>query len=593
MKKRMGLFVFFDKDNIVDDYVLYLLDSLKEHLDGMVIISNSNLPEEQKKKLDKYCFKFIQRENYGLDAGALCEYFRNNNDYEEYDEIVYFNDTYYAPLYPFSRVFDEMDKKKCDFWGLAVGEPEVDGFHLHDTPYYPRHLQSFFMVFKKNVYMSDAFQNYWRDYDYEHMNSFWDVVNKHELTFTKYLTDHGFTYDYYLKTDLISDDYHRNFNHFAYFASDQVIHDKSIFIKRKNFAFPVDDLLYLNCNNDLKRAYYYVRDETDYDVKLIWKNVLRLYNIYDVAQALGVNEIIIPKENKKHKSVNYFIVVDNEYLIDKVLDRVKILTGNFNFYTNSDVIFEKIKKLKYTVKKYNNDLARIVMKDMNNSEGEYISFIDIKDIKKRPLAIDYTSGEVYLDNLVLNSDYVDEIISKISDENISMAYGPNTYIQDEFRGDNIWDYQDYLNVEKIIPDYKLLDIAKNPVSQKEAWIAKKGLLKYLNKEINNVDDEHFAKALTISMAYCGALDCKYPIIVSNMEYSSYLISLQNTIINKSLSAIYRNNETYGPTFAQILKNLDGQKAERGLKRTIIRGVRRRLSVVKHFLLRLIGKEKNK
>ena len=279
MKKRMGLFVFFDKDNIVDDYVLYLLEDISKQLDGMVILSNSKLPDNEKAKLEKYCFKYVERQNYGLDAGALCEYFRNNNDYEDYEEIVYFNDTYFAPLYSFKKVFDVMDKKECDFWGLTTNGPEIDGWGACETPYFPRHVQSFFIVFRRNLFMSDTFQNYWKKYDYEHMNTFVDVVSKHEIKFTQYLVDHGFKYDWYIKTDLTSDDYRRNFNHYAYFSSNQVMESNSVFIKRKNFAFPIQDEIYMNCNSDLKRTYNYIREHTNYDVKMIWKNVLRLYNL--------------------------------------------------------------------------------------------------------------------------------------------------------------------------------------------------------------------------------------------------------------------------------------------------------------------------
>ena len=259
MKKRMGLFVFFDRDNIVDDYVLYMLDEISKELDGMIIISNSKLPSHEKQKLEKYCFKYIQRENKGLDAGALCEYFRNNNDYEKYDEIVYFNDTYFAPLFPFKVVFDEMDKKKCDFWGLAAGEKEWDSYKVYKETYFPKHLQTFFIVFKKQVFMSDAFQDYWKNYDLENMNTFVDVVSKHELSFTKYLADNGFTYDYYIKSKLISEDYHKNFNHFAFSASNQVMNEKAIYIKRKNFAFASQFMLYMKADSDLKRHTYILK----------------------------------------------------------------------------------------------------------------------------------------------------------------------------------------------------------------------------------------------------------------------------------------------------------------------------------------------
>ena len=38
---RLGIFIFYDKDNIIDDYVIYMLDSLTEAVNELIIVSNS------------------------------------------------------------------------------------------------------------------------------------------------------------------------------------------------------------------------------------------------------------------------------------------------------------------------------------------------------------------------------------------------------------------------------------------------------------------------------------------------------------------------------------------------------------------------
>ena len=48
--KRLGIFIFYDKDNIIDDYVIYMLDSLTEAVNELIIVSNSKL---DKKELSK------------------------------------------------------------------------------------------------------------------------------------------------------------------------------------------------------------------------------------------------------------------------------------------------------------------------------------------------------------------------------------------------------------------------------------------------------------------------------------------------------------------------------------------------------------
>ena len=65
--KRLGLFIFYDRDGIVDDYVEYLLQDISENFTRLVILSNSTLEVSEQKKLEKYSSDIIIRENKGLD----------------------------------------------------------------------------------------------------------------------------------------------------------------------------------------------------------------------------------------------------------------------------------------------------------------------------------------------------------------------------------------------------------------------------------------------------------------------------------------------------------------------------------------------
>lgn len=318
MKKvnRLGLFVFYDRDSIVDDYVIYMLDDLIKNIDKLVIISNSKLSEDEKNKFNKYNANYIERENIGLDAGALCQYFNNNQEWLEYDEIVYLNDTFYGPIYPFKEVFSVMDKKDdLDFWGLTKGHCAKDEYKIFEDGIIPEHIQTFFMVFRKRLLNSDVFIDYWKNYDIDHMLTFHDVVTKHEITFTKYLADNGFKYDSYVKDTYSDSNYKRNFNNFAYGAATQIIKDKAPFLKRKNMAFNEGDMLYLTDVEDLKRAINYIKEETNYDVGLIWKNILRLYNLDSIKNAFGFFEII---DNIDSKYFTFIDIDDNQELINLI-----------------------------------------------------------------------------------------------------------------------------------------------------------------------------------------------------------------------------------------------------------------------------------
>ena len=69
-KKRLGVFVFYDKDGIVDDYVIYLLNDLKENLDRLVIVCNGALTPDGRDRLEKISPEVYVHENHGYDVGA-------------------------------------------------------------------------------------------------------------------------------------------------------------------------------------------------------------------------------------------------------------------------------------------------------------------------------------------------------------------------------------------------------------------------------------------------------------------------------------------------------------------------------------------
>ena len=106
--KRLGLFVFYDEDSIVDDYVLFLLADLQKSCQDIIVICNGKVNKEGLKQLKWYAKKIIERENKGLDAGALKEYFTTYKDYLKYDEVVILNDTFFGPFSSFTKVYTKM-----------------------------------------------------------------------------------------------------------------------------------------------------------------------------------------------------------------------------------------------------------------------------------------------------------------------------------------------------------------------------------------------------------------------------------------------------------------------------------------------------
>ena len=201
--KRLGVFIFYDRDNIIDDYVIYMLDSLNEAVNKILFVSNCELSDEETKKLDKYNIDINIRENIGLDAGAFkYVYDKYGKDYlNEYDELILLNDTFFGPFKPFKDIINEMNNKDLDFWGLTANFDSPDGTKKAIDGFIHSHIQTYFIAYRKSVLESDFFNNYWSKYNINKNNSFEDVVNHHESYFTYRLEQEGFKWDTYINLE--------------------------------------------------------------------------------------------------------------------------------------------------------------------------------------------------------------------------------------------------------------------------------------------------------------------------------------------------------------------------------------------------------
>lgn len=294
--KRLGIFVFYDKEGIVDDYVIYLLKNIKEYLDDLAIVCNGKIEEKGRSRLAVFSERIYVRENTGYDAMAYKLAMTDYLGWDEvlkYDEVLLFNDTFFGPLYPFSEVFDKMADNPCNFWGLTYHDKAYDYFY-GTNDILPAHVHTFFSIYRKPVLESKAFQDYWNKFDSTEW--FFSDVARHEQFFTKYLEDAGFTWDTYVNAkEYNSQEPGSNFNHYYYIACDLIRDYRCPMIKRKNFVIKHMNMLAGNAGEDIANALKYIEQYTDYDVNMIWDNILRLYNIAEIKNALHL-DFVLPWE---------------------------------------------------------------------------------------------------------------------------------------------------------------------------------------------------------------------------------------------------------------------------------------------------------
>ena len=353
---RLGIFFFYDADGVVDDYVTKLLDGFKPHFSEMTIVCNGKLNDEGKTKLSPYTNNLIVRPNKGFDVWAYKTAMESHGweNLAHFDEVVLFNATIMGPVYPFSEMFEAMDQRDLDFWGITkFHKVPQDPFGRSPFGYLPEHIQSHFHAYRRSLIISKAFQDYWDNMP--PIEDYYDSVGLHESLFTKRFADQGFKWDVYINTD--------DLENFTYgpitFAAKTLIAEKRCPIfKRRSFFHDYMDTMNQSVGNAALDLFEYLRDHTDYDVNLIWQNALRTMNLADLVKNLHLDFVLsdsTPSPLPEHRRVALIMHLYYMDLLDKTLEYAKSMPEGCDFILtvgseeNARLVREHCKDLPYNV----------------------------------------------------------------------------------------------------------------------------------------------------------------------------------------------------------------------------------------------------
>lgn len=192
--KRAVVFAHYDKQNLVDDYVVYYLKALKEIAQEIVFVSCCNI--ENPEVLDGIVSHIIAEPHDEYDFGSYKRGFLHLlPQLNEFDELVFANDSCFGPFHPLKEIFEEMDAKDCDFWGMTKNK---FGYRKKPNHFFVKrpHIQSYFVVLKKNIFTSDVFKNFIISVKHEDKKEF--IVSNYEIGMTECLCENGFNYDVYV-----------------------------------------------------------------------------------------------------------------------------------------------------------------------------------------------------------------------------------------------------------------------------------------------------------------------------------------------------------------------------------------------------------
>lgn len=189
LMKRLCIYVTYDHENRVDDYIGYMLRHLRNTVDTLVVVCNYQNIAQGMSNVKPYADRICYRENKGFDAGAYKDVLCRElgwGEVEKFDELMLINDSFYGPLYPLKELFQKMYQRNVDYWGMTRC-PEVE---LADKNTYESHIQSYFLALGKTILRHKRFQQFWENMEYP--ASFMQTVITFEIGINQLLRQLGF-----------------------------------------------------------------------------------------------------------------------------------------------------------------------------------------------------------------------------------------------------------------------------------------------------------------------------------------------------------------------------------------------------------------
>ncbi len=297
----IAVFAHFDKDNLIDDYVVEYLQELKKVAEKIIFVSDCNIIDSEYLKINDLCDKIIAKRHEEYDFGS---YKRGINELldiiNDYDHLIIANDSCYLfrSLIP---VFQEMESRDgIDFWGLS-----------QNTDGYPEHIQSYFVVFNKKIFCNQDFLNFFANV--KKLDSKKSIIEDYEIGLTTKLLELGFK-----KSSFIEKVFKSNpMNYYVFFNEiinanfplikinmmKEIVFCKNYFDNLSKFI----QLFFLKkiINNVFNYAILYYNYLSDNDLKKINRHISRI----------GFAKINVDFLNAKLKSILRIFIKNNKLRI--------------------------------------------------------------------------------------------------------------------------------------------------------------------------------------------------------------------------------------------------------------------------------------
>ena len=188
--KRLAIFAGYDKDNIIDDYVLFYLKELSK-LSDIIYVADCEMPESELNKVKDYTIKAISERHREYDFGSYKRgyiYAKENNILENYDYLILCNDSVYGPFFNFKEIVKNMESKNTDVWGI---------FRYLEDKDFEEHFQSYFISMRKKIFISEWYKNFILNIKKEENKN--NIIKKYEIGMSVLFTKNNCSFSSFMK----------------------------------------------------------------------------------------------------------------------------------------------------------------------------------------------------------------------------------------------------------------------------------------------------------------------------------------------------------------------------------------------------------
>lgn len=182
--KRLFLFASYDKDNIVDNAVIYYVSELSK-IGDVIFFADNDLPDTELKKISTIpnVLYANAKRHLEYDFGSYKRGYlwaKENKILDNYDWAYFVNDSVFGPLFDISHILETLESSDAQLVGMTQK-------HSCRTPL---HVQSWFVGFTHSVFTSDFFDTFINKI--KHENKKIDICFKYEVGLSNLILRHGF-----------------------------------------------------------------------------------------------------------------------------------------------------------------------------------------------------------------------------------------------------------------------------------------------------------------------------------------------------------------------------------------------------------------